>query len=66
MLTDLTGPQVELGKAQPSTRVLRLVAARLGKTRLLDNVAIEIGTTVGADGRVPAVSADSLESSWRN
>jgi len=43
-----------------------LVAARLGMTRLLDNVAVEIGTTVGADGRVPAVSADSLESTWRN
>jgi pantoate--beta-alanine ligase len=43
-----------------------LVAARLGKTRLLDNVAIEIATTVGADGLMPAVPAESLESHWRN
>ncbi|ORV19222.1 pantoate--beta-alanine ligase [Mycobacterium celatum] len=35
-----------------------LVAARLGPTRLLDNIAIEIGSTVGADGR--------LETCWRN
>jgi pantoate--beta-alanine ligase len=44
-----------------------LVAARLGTTRLLDNVAIEIGTTVGVDGRVPAAPGNQpLESHWRN
>jgi len=47
-----------------------LVAARLGNTRLIDNLAIDIGTTVGADGRVPAQPPQScsqpLESHWRN
>ena len=45
-----------------------LVAARLGATRLLDNVAIEISTTVGVDGREPAVTTgnQTLESPWRN
>jgi pantoate--beta-alanine ligase len=44
-----------------------LVAARLGKTRLLDNVGIEIGTTIDADGRVPAaIGNQPLESHWRN
>ena len=40
-----------------------LVAARLGTTRLLDNIAIEIGTTVGADAKVPA---GYHETPWRN
>ena len=45
-----------------------LVAARLGAIRLLDNVAIEISTTVGVDGREPAVPAgnQTLGSPWRN
>jgi pantoate--beta-alanine ligase len=43
-----------------------LVAARLGAIRLLDNVAIEISTTVGVDGREPAVPAGHHESPWRN
>ena len=37
-----------------------LVAARLGSTRLLDNIAIDIGATVGVDGRVPAPVAAGL------
>jgi pantoate--beta-alanine ligase len=43
-----------------------LVAARLGSTRLLDNIAIDIGATAATDGHPRVGSAESHELPWRN
>jgi pantoate--beta-alanine ligase len=43
-----------------------LLAARLGTTRLLDNIALDIGATAGTDGRQPAGLDVDHELPWRN